>query len=77
MLHHYAIVDDTGVVTNVVIIDDEAVGFDDERGKWEPHGHEEARALGWVHLGPADEPPTAWIGDTISPNDDGSARHAG
>ena len=52
MLHHYAVMDSDGVtIANVAIIDDEAEGWEDERGKWEPFGHDEAKAQGWVRLG--------------------------
>lgn len=54
-IHHYAVMDgDT--IANVVVIDDEAEGWDHgEEGKWEPWGHDRARAEGYVLLHP--QPP--------------------
>ncbi len=49
-IYNYAVLEN-GVITNVVAIDDEAVGFDNaELGKWEPWGHDRAKAEGMVLL---------------------------
>lgn len=62
-VHNYAIVNKKGEILNVIVVDDEAVGFDDERGKWEPWGIKEAEEQGLAYLGPQDAPLTeAWIG---------------